>query len=125
MKFIQVTAIIITIVFLTACSKDNTTTDQDSAYPGPQVIQSTPTFENITGIPYPQFDDGDSIPPTVVVALLQIGSVEKISLGKNNEAVLFIKDGRTLNVIEPYEDAVQNWIDQCGEICKEIEIVEE
>jgi hypothetical protein len=117
--------IIITVIF-TACSSNKTIQDQPTSYPPPgKESQATLITDNLSGLPYPQFNEGDTIPENVLLGLLKSGSVIKITLDESKKVILFLKDGRTLTMIEPFENAIRNYLERCGDPCKETVFMEE
>ncbi len=78
-----------------------------------------------SSLPYPEYKDGDAVAAGVVVNLLNNGAVVKATLKSNDEVIIFLKDGRSLTIVQPFDNAIRQWIEECGDTCKAIEVVEE
>jgi uncharacterized lipoprotein len=126
MNFHKLIFVITIVAILSACSPVNSGGNQGTSYPrqGEETRPAT-VVQPPSGIPYPQFKEGDTILSGVAEGLLKNGSVDKITLKPSGEAVLLLKDGRALVILLPFEGAIQTWIDQCGDPCKAIKIIQE
>ena len=109
---------------LSACSSLGSFTSQDQAYPTPiQNLTITPSQNQDAGLAYPQYNDGDEISWNIAVTVLLNGEVVKIAQLESLKVMLTLKDGRSLITYQPLENEVLNWIDKCGDPCKQVEII--
>jgi len=114
------------LVLLSACSLAETPGSQNTTYPGAnEEVLKTIEVDISSSLPYPEYKDGDAITAGVVVALLNNGSVVKATLKSNDEVIIFLKDGRALTIVQPFENAISQWIEECGDTCKAVEVIEE
>jgi hypothetical protein len=126
MKFHKFIIVMSMVALLAACSPANPGGIQGTSYPPPgEQTQPATRVQPPSGVPYPQFNDGDTILAGVAEALLKNGSVDKVTLKPSGEAVLLLKDGRALLILLPFQGAIQTWIEMCGDPCKEIKIIQE
>ena len=126
MKLSQFLQTIFIVIFLSACALAETPGSQNTAYPGAvEDVQETVEGDISSSLPYPEYKDGDAVTAGVVVALLNNGAVVKATLKSNDEVILFLKDGRSLKTVQPFENALRQWIEECGDTCKPIEVIEE
>lgn len=126
MKLSLFLKILLFIIFISACALAETPGDQNPAYPGAnEDVQKTVEVDLSSSLPYPEYNDGDAVAAGVVVNLLNNGAVVKATLKSNDEVIIFLKDGRSLTIVQPFENAIRKWIEECGDTCKSIEIVEE
>lgn len=118
--------LLVLLAMLTGCALAETPGSQNTAYPGEsQDIQQPGQVEQSSSLPYPEYQDGDAVSAGVTVALLNGGSVAKATLKPNGEVVIFLKDGRALTTIQPFENAFSKWVEECGQSCSSIEITQE
>ena len=114
------------IILLSACALAETPGSQNSAYPGAiEEVQKTVEVDLSSSLPYPEYQDGDAVTAGVVVNLLNHGAVVKATIKGNDEEIIFLKDGRSLTIVQPFENAIKQWIEECGDSCKAIEVIEE
>jgi hypothetical protein len=87
------------------------------AYPGPGTVQ--PPAPSAL---YPSAQDGSNVSWSMTLAMIQNGEVSKVIFIEPGKATLLLKDGRQLNaevfVVEELEKSIQD----CGELCKDIEL---
>lgn len=74
---------------------------------------------------YPEIADGASIYWEQAVGLLNAGQVSRVTQRHDLAVTLALKDGRTLQTVEPEIDAVLKVIDACGAPCSDIRIATE
>lgn len=126
MRFSLAVIAIILLGIFSGCALSGTPGSQNNAYPGSsQEIEQPPESDLSASLPYPEYKDGDTVSAGVTVALLNGGAVARVTLKSNAEVILFLKDGRTLTTLQPYENALSKWIEECGEPCTVIEVTEE
>lgn len=114
------------LAIISGCALAGTPGSRDSAYPGSgQEIEQPSEADVSASLPYPEYKDGDTVSVGVAVALLNNGAVARVTLKPNAEVILFLKDGRSLTTLQPFENAFSKWIEECGEPCKSIEVTEE
>lgn len=126
MKLSQFLKILLFTMFLSACTLAETPGDQNTAYPGAnEGVQQTVEVDLSSSLPYPEYQDGDAVSAGVVINLLNNGAVVKATLKSNDEVIIFLNDGRSLTIVQPFDNAIRQWIEECGDTCKAIEVVEE
>lgn len=133
----KLTLLVLAVLLLAGCQLGKTPpTEQpkqpDGAYPAapvqPEAVPYVPPEQRPAGSPssvYPAFNDGDQIPWEKAIALMSYGEVSKITVTQSLQVTLFLKDGRTLLSQQPAEGALQLALDACGDLCKDIEVVNE
>lgn len=113
-------------MLISACALAETPGNQSTTYPGAnEDVQQTVEVDLSSSLPYPDHKDGDAVTAGVVVNLLNNGAVVKATLKSNDEVIIFLKDGRSLTIVQPFDNAIRQWIEECGDTCKAIEVVEE
>ena len=108
---------------LAACSNLGIDTNQESGYPAPVINPSPSPIENQdSSLAYPQYNDGDEISWNIAVTILLNGEVDKVRTQDAQKVILFLKDGRSLITLQPFENEIQTWIEKCGETCNDIQV---
>jgi hypothetical protein len=89
-----------------------------NGYPAPAVI--TPTQSQSASI-YPGPKSGDSISWEQATALIYNQEVDSLS-ETGTKVVLNLKDGRSLSTNEPASGTIISFLQNCGNLCKDIKV---
>jgi len=90
----------------------------DEPYPGAVELvdpNATPA--------YPAPDEGGTpVEWEEATKLILEGKVAQVTQYDNLTVILVLKDGQTMSTLEPALDEVFNLIEECGDLCKDIEV---
>ena len=87
----------------------------EEPYPGAGELDTTPA--------YPAPEPGStSIGWDEAAKLILDGKVAQVTQYGNLVVILVLKDGQTVYATEPAIDEVFNLIEECGDLCKDIEV---
>lgn len=134
MKNLRLIASLFVLLFiLSACQPAATeapAATQPSAIEYPAPAESAPVTEapasalNASSI-YPDLTDGAVIDWPHLEAFALNGEVARIVQGESASVTVTLKDGRTFSIGVPQPGYVEALLQSCGEICKQIEVVNE
>lgn len=134
MKKLQLITLLMVLLFiLSACQPTATeapAVDQPSAieYPAPEevapLVEAAASALSASSV-YPDITDGAVIDWPHLEAFAHNGEVARIVQGESASVTVTLKDGRTFLISVPQPEYVEALLQSCGEICKQIEVVNE
>lgn len=93
-------------------------------YPYPGVYQDMPT-PTVGGVLYPDLQDGQEIYLSQAAGLIRNGEVQKVVIGADLKVFMTLKDGRVFTFYQNAPDQVLEYIETCGDLCKDIAVSNE
>lgn len=122
MKVRIITLLLLTTLLVVSCQfsqpKEQPTIPDDMAYPAPPMLGDANSL-------YPAYATGSYITWNQAREMIFNGEVTQISVTQTLLTALSLKDGRTLLAQQAAPGELQKLLDECGEICKDIDILYE
>jgi hypothetical protein len=100
----------------------DTTPEPEASEPYPGAVEPTKYDPNVPAPYLAPGEEGTSIPWEEAILLIQDGKVTLVRQFDNLMVVLVLKDGQTMSTYQPAMDAVLDLIDECGDLCQDIEV---
>lgn len=91
------------------------------AYPAP-TAEPVKTGPGSASVLYPDPQSGDEVMWSQAEAMILNGEVVKITRDGEKQITIDLKDGRSLIVMGPTEETVQQLLQTCGDPCKNIQL---
>ena len=91
----------------------------------PALTEAPTEAKGESQLVYPGLNDGASLNWEQAIGLIFSGEVIKVAQTHDLKVYLTLKDGRTLETVEPAIDEILRMIENCGEACKTIAVATE
>jgi hypothetical protein len=122
--------VIILVLALSACQAKTPepkppTQTAEITYPPAPLPETAPYPGSVQPNMFPNYMDGDTLSWTDAAVVINSGAISKVVQTQSLQVTLLLKDGRKLITQEPALDDIAKAIQACGDLCKDIEIVNE
>jgi hypothetical protein len=101
----------------------DTTPEPAGGEPYPAAVEPTKYDPNVPAPYLAPGEEGTSIPWEEAIGLIQDGKVVQVRQYDNLMVILVLEDDQTMSTYQPALDAVLAVIDECGDLCQDIEVI--
>ena len=122
--------VVLLLISLTACQSATPTivstqpvqpSTDSGAYPAPSA-EPTTIAPSSASVLYPDPQSGDEVMWNQAEAMILNGEVVKITRDNERQITIDLKDGRSLIVMGPTEETVQQLLETCGDLCNSVQL---